>query len=175
MINRQNRELPEETSSPEQKPDLLEAVRRHKACLGEGLNDTEFSRFLQAQNLPPEEGFAFLCFCEGFLTLSVPRQDEQSWHADAGWIAPAKEKTAIEFAERHGFLLNEPPDTLSGCHTAGAALVGHHHLQFSNRKEPVIIAHPNFLKVRLFTAGHHMPVPWNKEILHELSALYPRC
>lgn len=171
MMNCQSETAVDARLSRERKLDLLETVRRLKASLGDGLNEAEFNRFLQARNLPLEEGFGFLCFCDGCVTLSVPAQDENSWHPQAGWVGRSKEKTAEEFAEKHGLVLSEPPDVPATCYTRGAP-EAHHHLRFSNRQETVVIAHPNYLKVRLFAGRNHVAVPWSPGILRELSALY---
>jgi len=169
MINCQSENVVDPRFSPEQQLGLLETLRYLRASLGDGLNDAEFNCFLQAQNLRPEEGFKFLCFWDGCVTLLVPPQVENSWYPKAGWIASAKEKTAIEFAKRCGLILSEPPDVPLTC---DLALNAHHHLRFSNRNEIVVIAHPKFLKVRLYATINHIALKWSKGILREISALY---
>lgn len=128
---------------------LLDAIKAIRSEVGDGLNDDEFTQLLLRMELPSEAGFAFLCYCDRFVTLSVPHQDPANWYPERGWILPGKEKIARSIAEKHGLSLCEPPDMLYPWFRAPNP---HHHLQLSNQKEIVIIIHPQYLKIRLFVA-----------------------
>jgi len=157
--------------------DLLDAIKTIRAEVGDGLSDQEFSRLLQQTELPVESGFAFLCYCDRFVTLSVPPQQLANWYPAQGWIVPAKEKIAREIAEKYGLSLCEPPDMVYPW--IGSPNL-HHHLQMSNDQEIVIIAHPQYLKIRLFVATSttrpartaHRPLLLGPDLLQDLSKLY---
>jgi hypothetical protein len=160
---------------------LLDAIRATRESVGEGLNDDEFTRLLQQTTLPTEAGFAFLSFCSGIVTLSVPQQDPAAWYPEKGWIAPEKEKVARAIAEKHGLSLGEPPDEASSFRFPRPdAANTHHHLELRNRWDAIIVAHPNYLKVRLFGASPDSRYTWNTrtpvilgpDLLQTLAALY---
>ena len=155
---------------------LLDAIRTIRSEVGDGLGDDEFTRLLQQMELPTESGFTFLCYCDRFVTLSVPRQQPANWYPEKGWIVPAKEKIARTIAEKYGLSLCEPPDILyPWLHASNP----HHHLQLSNQQEIVIIAHPQYLKIRLFVATsptrsvRSTQKPFHcQNLLQDLAALY---
>jgi hypothetical protein len=156
---------------PTQKTEsLLELIRGIRARAGDGLEDEEFAFFLQGRNLPEDSGFTFMCFHDGCVTLAVPPQDGISWD-QSGWIAPAKEIIGVELAQKHGLILSAPPDAPPALVSSGAWEY-HHHLRLSNRKETLIIAHPEFLKIRLYDTRMNLDIPLAPELLKELSALY---
>ena len=160
---------------------LLDAIRATRESIGEGLNDDEFTRLLRLAALPTEAGFAFLCFCSGIVTLSVPRQDLAAWHPEKGWITPEKARIGKMIADKYGLSLGEPPDQSSSFRfpSSGAAN-NHHHLELRNRRDAIVVAHPNYLKVRRFGASPESRYVWdaNKpvllgpDLLQDLSALY---
>lgn len=156
---------------------LLDAIKSIKASVGDGLNDFEFTRFLQNTALPIEEGFTFLCYSDKFLTFSVPAQDLANWHPETGWINPQKELIARAIAKKYDLTLCEPPDAL---HSYADFPNHHHHLEFVDRRETVITAHPEYLKLRLFSGmfgsnysqSEQRPLSISPDLLKELSALY---
>lgn len=161
---------------------LLNAIRAARESVGEGLNDDELTRLLLLDTeLPTEAGFTFLSFSGGVVTLSVPQQDLAKWYPEKGWVAPEKEKIARAIAEKYQLALGEPPDLVSSfrfpCAEQGTA---HHHLEMANRRETVVIAHPRYLKVRIYrdaadgAFGMHERNPFvlGPELLQYLSALY---
>jgi hypothetical protein len=173
------------TSNPEiiSKPNthLLDTIRSIRESVGDGLNDDEFTCLLQQSTLSTEAGFRFLSYFEGFVTLSVPRQDLMSWYPENGWIAAAKEKMAREIAEKYELSLNEPPDlNFNYIIPRPDSPKLHHHLELSNRRETVIVAHPQYLKIRLFGSmppalcarTMKRPLLLGPELLQDLSALY---
>ena len=153
---------------------LLDNIRSMRVTVGDELCDEEFTRLLGQSKPPAEAGFAFLSYCNRFVMFGVPKQDLANWYPERGWIRQEKEKIAKEIAEKYGFTLCEPPDVKDPCSDAPNP---HHHLQLSNRQEPIVIIHPQFLKVRLFgLAGHNThaqkPLHQKCELLKDLSALY---
>ena len=160
--------------SDQRKPSLLETIRRIRARVGDALEDQEFTFFLLRQDLPAEAGFSFLCFHDGCVTLTVPPQDLAAWHPPIGWINPAKESIGVQIAEKHGLFLSEPLDVPRTVAPPGLGEV-HHHLLLSSRKENLIIAHPEFLKLRLYATGTELPLPLAPNLLEHLAALYQPC
>lgn len=160
---------------------LLDTIRAIRMSVGNGLNDDELTRLLRQATLLTEAGFGFLSISGGVVTLSVPQQDLASWHPEKGWITPEKERIARAIAEKHEFSLSEPPDEPSDlrypCFDEAKA---HHHLVLSNRWEAIVIAHPYYLKVRMFGARPDSryvsdakeSLPLAPDLLQNLSALY---
>ena len=175
-------------SSPEQpKSDrsrhLLDAIRAIRAEIGDALNDDEFTRFLQESKLPAEEGFVFLSYSNGYVTLSVPRQNPADWYLEQGWIASAKGKAAQAIAVKHGLSVFEPVDaTWSIPSFPTNAAVGRHHLELTDRRQTVVVAHSQFLKVRLFGKSPDHRYAWQPlcslalgpAFLQDLAILYDR-
>ncbi len=156
---------------------LLDTIRDFRITVGDGLNDYEFTRLLEQMELPIKAGFSFLSYCDRFVTLKVPRQRLENWYPDRGWILPAKEQVARLIAETYGLTLCEPPDAVFPADDSGSP---HHHLELNDRRETIVIAHPQFLKVRLFGAPTHnlysrtvkLPIRLGADLLQDLSNLY---
>ena len=156
---------------PQQTQSLLETIRRIRARAGDALADDELTFFLQRWDLPEEEGFTFLCFHDGCVTLAVPAQDQSTRHPRSTWITPARERIAAELARKHGLFVCEPPDA-PPAFVASSAWETNHHLRLSNRKETIVIAYPEFLKIRLYATGRHLDLHLPPDLLKDLSALY---
>ncbi|MDB6017615.1 MAG: hypothetical protein JWR19_2104 [Pedosphaera sp.] len=156
---------------------LLDTIRTIRVEVGDGLSDDEFTWLLQQDELPVETGFAFLCYCERFVTLSVPYQELADWYPEKGWIMSAKERIARTIAEKYGLSLCEPPDMQSPWLGSSNP---HHHLQLSYQQESVIVIHPQYLKICLFIATSptqparisHKPLLLGPDLLPDLSKLY---
>jgi hypothetical protein len=159
---------------------LLDTIRSIRLNVGDGLNDDEFTRFLQGTTLPTEAGFGFLSYSEKFVVLSVPKQDLTNWYPERGWITPEKERIAKEIAKKYELSLNEPPDlNYSYVFPQPDSPKLHHHLELSNRRETIIIAHPQYLKICLFGSmppglcvAMQRPLLLGPELLYDLSSLY---
>jgi hypothetical protein len=160
---------------------LLEGILAFRATVGDGLSDDELTRLLRQTTLLSEAGFGFISFSGGVVTLSVPPQEPARWYPENAWIAPEKERMARAIAEKHGLSFFEPPDQsapfLSALHAASPS---RHHLEFTNRREVVVIAHPHYLKVRLFGVSPDRryirdaqgPLAYSPDLLKDLSVLY---
>jgi hypothetical protein len=160
---------------------LLDTIRALRAGVGDGLNDDELTRLLRPILLPNEAGFGFLSFSGGFVTPTVPQQEQADWYQENGWVAATKERIVRAIAEKHQLSLSEPPDEAPSSLLPPVQPPGlHHHLEFSNRWETVVLAHPCYLKVRLFGARSAFlytrlsqnPLPLRPDLLPDLSALY---
>jgi hypothetical protein len=162
---------------PQATANLLEAIRGVLANIGDGLNDTELTGLLQKTALPTHGEFRFVSYADRSVTLSVPTQNLANWYPKEGWILPAKREVALAIAEQHDLSLCEPPDTLYPWMDLPNP---HHHLELSNGREIVIVAHPYYLKVKLFVAGDPVrhsrnsqkPLTLGADILEDLAALY---
>lgn len=151
--------------------DLLESVKEIRARVGESLDDEEFTFFLRQMHLPEESGFRFLCFHDGFVTLSVPHQDDESWRPRNKWISTEKEKIATGLAKKYKLLLSEPPDAALRWIVPCDVTI-RHHIHFSNRRETIIIAHPEFLKIRLYSSQNGLVFPPAPGLLEDMAVLY---
>jgi len=156
---------------PASAEDLLEVVKCFRAVTGDSLTDEEFTFLLLGKHLLAEAGFHFLCFHNGCVTLSVPRQDDESWRPAERWISPEKERIAACLANKYGLMLTEPPDAALRWIVPNGMAV-RHHLQLSNRKETIVIAHPEFLKIRLYASDTGLILPPVRGFLKDLAALY---
>lgn len=165
----------------ENSPHLLAVIRSARETVGDGLTEDELTRLLQKTDLPVEAGFSFLSLSAGMVTFNVPLQDLTHWYPDQGWIHPLKEKAARALAEKYHLCLCEPPDHSSSMvPTADGLRAPRHHLEFTNGWTTVLIAHPCYLKVRLFlpqgglslVAEGRAPLPSGPELLKDLSTLY---
>jgi hypothetical protein len=163
-------------------PRLLDTIRAIRASVGDGLNDDELTRLLRQTVLPSEAGLVFLSFSGGLVTLAVPEQDPENWYSEKGWIAADKERIARAIAAKYGLSLCIPPDQSSRFLTPRSdSPTTRHHLELSNRWETVVVAHPSYLKVRMFGAPSSSrylsdakePLLLGPELLQDLSALYP--
>ena len=163
---------------------LLDAIRAAIESVGEGLTDDELTRLLLLDaQLPTEAGFAFVSFCGGVVTLSVPQQDLTNWYPEEGWVAPEQEKITLAIAKKYGLSLCEPPDLASSFRFPSVAQSNpHQYLELNTQRETVVVAHPKYLKVRMYraTAGRAFATQARKalaldpELLQDLSALYTR-
>lgn len=169
------------TMTPKSGARLLDSINAIWASVGDGLNEDELTRLLQRKALPVEAGFVFLSLSHEFLTLSVPPQDFAKWYPEQGWITAEKEKIARAIAEKYGLSVYEPVDVFTNYWQSQADLsAAHHHLEFSDRWQTVIIAHPHYLKVRLsgessahrYVGEPHCPLTFESNLLTDLSALY---
>ena len=169
--------------NPTSKPcaNLLDTIKAIRASVGDGLNDDELTRLLRQATLLSEAGFGFLSISNGVVTLSVPHQDLESWHSEQAWMPPEKERIAQAIAEKHRLSLSEPPITSSSfLFPSGEPASPHHNFVLSNRWEAVVVAHPRYLKVRLFGSAPDSryvpdakaPLPVAPDLLQDLSALY---
>lgn len=167
------------TSQPN--PRLLDRIRAVRASVGEGLNDEELTCLLRQTPLPTEAGFAFLSYSNGCVTLTVPPQDPARWYPDTGWIAEAKERLASALAEKYELFLSEPPDRNADAVFPGfEARAVPHHLELTDELETVVVAHPLYLKVRLFGAARTGRYRWQgfvalrfgPDLLQDLAGLY---
>ena len=163
------------------KKHLLDTIKGLRTCVGEGLNDVEFTHFLQKASLPAESGFEFLSLSNRFVTLSVPKQDAGTWYRDKGWIVEEKEKRAKEIAQKYGLSLYQPPDAVGSHHVTPQDDSSHpcHHLEMSHEREILIVIHPHYLKVRLSHAtgtshgwNAHKAAQLGPELLKDLATLY---
>jgi hypothetical protein len=168
------RELSAETHNA---ADLVSAAMHLRCCIGDGLNDFEFTEFIKSRLPPTPDGFNILCFSEGCLTLSVPPQNPARWYGDKCAIARPKEDAARTIADRHQLTLCEPPDKLVYGSPGPNA---HRHLEFANRWNTVAVAHPLYIKLRVCSGGEHHDAPVESEtaiaqcagLLRELIELY---
>jgi hypothetical protein len=167
--------------NPKPTPHLLDAIKAIRASVGDGLNEDELTRLLRQATLLSEAGFGFLSLSGGVVTLSVPHQELKSWHSDHAWLPQDKVKIARAIAHKHQLSLSEPPNTSpSFLFPSSEPASPHHYFVLSNRWEPIVIAHPHYLKVRLFgtapgcrydpNARH--PLLLSSDLLPDLSALY---
>ena len=132
---------------------------------------------MRQSELPIESGFAFLSYSDRLVTLTVPKQQPTDWYPKKGWLLAAKEKIARAIADKYALSVCEPPDMLY----PGIDMPNpHHHVELSNGREAVIIAHPDYLKIRLFVATSRTrnvriaqkPLLLGPDLLPDLSALY---
>lgn len=160
---------------------LLDTIAAMRVSVGDGLDDEEFTLLLRENNLLNEAGFAFLCFSKGLVTLTVPEQDLTSWYLAEGWITPEKKRIAAMLAEKYELSLYEPVDTsMSFWHPDNGPAVAHHHLELCRAGLTVVVAHPYYLKLRLFgNSPHyryewetHRPIKLSPDLLQSCSALY---
>jgi hypothetical protein len=143
------------------------------------LNDAEFTELLRRRIPGGPDGFSILCFSDGCLTLSVPDQKLDDWYPKDSWITPKKEEIARMIAEKHGLTFCEPPDKLNYIVLPAEA---HHHVELVTRWEAVVVAHPFYLKLRLYSTRSADRSLWTpqasllaaEDLIRELVALYRR-
>lgn len=162
---------------------LLDAIRSFHASVGGCLNEDELTWLLRAEQLPAEEGFTFLGLSDGCATFSVPKQDPSTWYRERGWLSAQKEAIGKSIGQKYGLHLYEPPDASSTFRfPVSDSLEIHHHLALGNAWETLIIAHPRYLKIRLFcseTSSRHLSDATLEEllgpsVLRDVAALYVR-
>ncbi|HUD48417.1 MAG TPA: hypothetical protein VMR33_16405 [Candidatus Baltobacteraceae bacterium] len=156
---------------------LLETIISIHGSVGDGLNDDEFTRLLQKIPLPVEAEFAFLSYSDRFVTLMVRPQELRNWYPEKRWITEEKERLARQIAKKYDLSLCEPPDARYTCLDSPNP---HHHLELTNRRETIIVAHPKYLKIRIFqttsTFRFAQVAQWalslGPDLLQDLSELY---
>ena len=143
---------------------LLETILAIRSSVGEGLSDDELTLLLRT-TLLTEAGFGFLSFSSGLVTLTVPQQDVTNWYPEQGWIAPEKETTARAIAEKYELSFYEPLDTVTSywLPVTGPELA-HHHIQMNDRFQAVIVAHPQYLKVRVLGRSDQFRYDWGSTL-----------
>lgn len=159
---------------------LLDTIRTIGANVGDIFNNDEFTHRVAEAELPSEAGFTFFNFSNGYVTFMFPRQNPADWYVEKGWISPEKEKIARTIACKYGLFLNEPFDDLSILHPEAVPAILHHHLEFANRRQTIIIVHPRFLKICLYgkspesTSGRDdlIPLCFGHDLLKDISRLY---
>jgi len=152
---------------------LLEHIRTMRAEVGDELSDNEFTRLMWESKPPKQGGFTFLSFCDRFVMCGVPKQQAESWYDEKGWIKKEKMEAGKKIAEKYEFTISQPPDsknsTVDNPHP-------HHHLQLSSPQETMVIIHPRFVKIRLYTIASHTTKaerPLKKcELLQDLAKFY---
>jgi hypothetical protein len=160
---------------------LLDIIKSFWMYLGSDLDDNELSLFLRDACLPVEAGFSFQSFSTGSVTLAVPEQNPAEWYSKESWIAPEKESIATAIARKYRLSLSKPVDGPLHFHPP-TGLGAHHHLVLADYRQTVIVAHPLFLKIRLFgksmehTYGGNLqfPLPLGHNLLEDISPLYER-
>jgi hypothetical protein len=163
-------------------PKLLSRIVSLRKIVGDGLSDEELTCLLREEALLAEDGFTFVSLSDGCGTFSVPPQDLAKWYCKNGLITPEKEATARVIAEKCGLSLYEPPDE---CRPGQYPEIGPsrmvHHLQLTNDLETIAVAHPHYLKIRLFASAEKRPFSLREDIrplhlptdlLGQLAALY---
>jgi hypothetical protein len=152
---------------------LLWKIVSFRANVGEGLNDEELTGLLNQESLPSEDGFTFVSLSEGCATFSVPRQEAAKWYRENGWVTPEKENIARVIAKKCGLMLYEPPDESIPSQAPELGLSRMvHHLELTDDSETVVVAHPHYLKIRLFGLVDNRPLHLRGDILEQLAALY---
>lgn len=152
---------------------LLEKITSLRAIVGDRLNDGELARLLCLETIPSENGFTLVSLWQGCATFDVPPQDPAKWYPEKGWITPEKEAVARAIAEQCGFSLNEPPDvSFAFSSPESDSSEVHHHLELGYRSGTIVIAHPRYLKIRLFDIAANRPLPLPGNLLEQLAALY---
>ena len=103
----------------------------------------------------------------------VPKQKGEGWYDEKGWIKKEKMEAGKKIAEKYQFTISQPPDSKNS--TADNPHP-HHHLQLSSPQETMVIIHPQFVKIRLYTIASHTTKaerPLKKcELLKDLGELY---
>jgi hypothetical protein len=143
------------------------------------LDDQELTQLLHLQRLAPQHGFGFVSFSDRFVTLSVPPQRLRDWYPENGWISPEKEILARQIATRHDFSFCEPVDYLPGLAQTDVENI-RHHIEFGSAQETIVVAHPFYLKVRLFSLEVTMlhirdferPLELHPDLLADLALLF---
>jgi hypothetical protein len=152
---------------------LLEHIRTMRVEVGDELSDNEFTRLMWESKPPRQGGFTFLSFCDRFVMCGVPKQNAEGWYDEKGWIKKEKIEVAKKIAEKYHFTFSQPPDSRNPSVENPRP---HHHLQLSSPQETMVIIHPHFVKIRLYTIASHttkVERPLLKcELLKDLGELY---
>ena len=67
-------------------------------------------------------------------------------------------------------MVAEPPNVVRRGSTPGAVV--HHHLQFFDKEDVIIVAHPEYLKIRLYASDSDLVLPPKPRLLKELACIY---
>jgi hypothetical protein len=162
---------------------LLETIKWLCARFGDSVTDDELTELLRQTALPTEAGFAFLRFSDGCVTLAVPPQNVSDWYAQSGSFAPLKRWIARIIAQKHGLSVQETIQDASKPLLPPTEVPNvHNHLELNDPSETLVVAHPRFLKVRVFESGladrddpdSNKIVPLPPDLLTDLSLLYER-
>jgi hypothetical protein len=152
---------------------LLEHIRTMRTEVGDELSDNEFTRLMWESKPPRQDGFTFLSFCDRFVMCGVPKQRTEDWYEEKGWIKKEKIEIAKKIGEKYHFTFSQPPDSKN---QSADNPRPHHHLQLSSPQETMVIIHPHFVKIRLYTIASHttrVERPLQKcELLKDLGELY---
>jgi hypothetical protein len=143
---------------------LLEAIRQFWQLVGSEVSDLELTDLIHERGELVDHGFKFLRLSNDFALFSVPEQDPNKCRGETTWLSPEKEKTARTIAGKYHLEIYEPPDD------AGLFRIhrNRHHFDFTCPLGPVVIAHPQYLKVRL----SRKPLYLEQDLLSELASLY---
>lgn len=166
-------ELSVSTSSHET---IVEKLLHFRISAGDAVSDEQFTHIAGRFFPPQKEGFSFACFSDGCAVLNVPAQSFDDWYPAGEWISSAKEEIATKIAERFDLCLCEPPDRRDYILPPPST---HHHLELISRGESIVVAHPLYLKIRMFSKGNekivwgrHEKLPDPGKIFQELTRLY---
>lgn len=160
---------------------LLDAIVEIHAHVGDGLTDQDLTCLLLASDLPTEAGSSFLSFSNHCATFKVPPQDPADWYPPGGWIAPEKKRLAGAVAAKYQLALDEPPDRDLDVFPRLDAPPVRHHFELTRLGESVIVAHPRYLRIRLFAtlpgarclgSTPRLPLHLGPALLQDLSSLY---
>jgi hypothetical protein len=133
---------------PTEEASVIEQTIELRRSVGDSLTDAQFTE-IAARILPRQSGgFAFGCYSDGCIILNVPKQDLGKWYSAGRWISAAKEEVARRIAERFELALCEPPDRRDYIIPPASA---HHHVELIKGSESMVVAHPLFLKIRVFS------------------------
>lgn len=152
---------------------LLKRIQSMREEAGDEVNDEEFTRLLREAKLPEQEGFTFLSYCDRFVMFTVPQQQADDWYQEKGKINSEKLEVAKKIGKKYEFTVSQPPDAKN---SSSDNPHPHHRLQLSNPLETMVIIHPQFLKIRLYTLASNtsrVERPLKKcELLKDLAELY---
>jgi len=152
---------------------LLKHIQSLREEAGGEVTDEEFTRLLREAKLPGKDGFTFLSYCDRFVMFSVPQQEADNWYEEKGWIKKEKLEAAKKIGEKYKFTISQPPDIKNASNDNPNP---HHRLQMSNPLEIMVIVHPQFLKIRLYTLASNtskVERPLKKcELMQDLAQLY---
>jgi hypothetical protein len=152
---------------------LLKRIQSMREEAGGEVNDEEFTRLLREARIPEQDGFTFLSYCDRFVMFTVPHQQADDWYEEKGKIKRDKLEAAKKIGEKYEFIVSQPPDVKNASSDNPNP---HHRLQLSNPLETIVIIHPQFLKIRIYTLASNtskVERPFKKcELLKDLAGLY---
>lgn len=152
---------------------LLDRFKTLRASFGGSLNDDELTRLVRDM-VPAECGFSFLGYSTGFVLLGVPHAKSDGWPNER-----ENEQIARDIAQKHGLHLCELGEISPSLNPDGATQVCQR-FELSDGRRTVIVAHPQYLKLRLFVNSPHQrysweplcPLTFSPDLLQDLSLLY---